>query len=96
MIEVIRKCDPGVRLLIVGFISSFITAVCSLITPKIGEAIRIISIYDVFATSASFDWTTPTTTGMLYGKILNVMIFLIMIVILWIYFGTNILKKLKE
>ena len=96
MIEFIRKCDTPTKFLFVAFISSFVTAVCSLITPKIGEAIRIISIYDVFATPASLDWTTPTTTGMFYGQIISVVIFILVFIVLWIYFGTNLSEKLKE
>ena len=96
MIETIRKYDTPTKFLFVAFISSFITAICSLITPKIGEAIRIISILSVFDTNAAIDWTTPTATGIFYGQILNIVIFILVFVILWIYFGTNVLEKLKE
>jgi hypothetical protein len=96
MIEFIRKSDTPTKFLFVAFISSFITALCSLITPKIGEAIRIISIYDVFATPASIDWTIPTATGVFYGQILDIVIFVLIFIILWVYFGTTIIEKLKE
>lgn len=76
--------------------SVIITFLCSFITPKVGEAIRIISIYDVFATPASIDWTVPTATGMFYGEILDIVIFILVFIILWIFFGSNILDKLKE
>ena len=96
MIEFIRKSDTPIKILFSTLVSSFVTAICSLITPKIGEAIRIISIYDVFATPASLDWTIPTATGVFYGQILNIVIFVLIFIILWVYFGTNVLEKLKD
>ena len=96
MIEFIRKSDTPIKILFSTLVSSFVTAICSLITPKIGEAIRIISIYDVFATPASIDWTIPTATGVFYGQILDIVIFVLIFIILWVYFGTNVLEKLKD
>ena len=93
MIEFIRKSDTPIKILFSTLVSSFVTAICSLITPKIGEAIRIISIYDVFATPASLDWTIPTATGVFYGQILDIVIFVLAFIILWVYFGTNILEN---
>jgi uncharacterized membrane protein len=76
--------------------SVIITVLCSFITPKIGEAIRIISIYDVFATPASVDWTVPTATGIFYGNVLTIVIFVLSCLVIWAIFEKKILEKLNE
>ena len=96
MIKTIRKYPIGIKLTIISLISFIITTICNFITPKIGEAIHIISIYDVFATPASIDWTVATPTGTFYGYILNVVIFILSFIVLWILVGSDILDKLKE
>jgi hypothetical protein len=96
MIKTIKKQPSGFKFLFVVLTSGIIATLCSFITPKIGEAIRIISILSVFDTSATIDWTTPTPVGIFYGYILNLVIFILLLIVLWIYFGTNILEKLKE
>ena len=76
--------------------SFIITLICSWFTPKIGEAIRIISIYDVFATPASVDWTIATPIGTLYGQCLNIIIFIISVLLIWLIFEKEILEKINE
>ena len=76
--------------------SFIITLICSFFTPKVGEAIRIISIYDVFATPASIDWTLPTPTGIFYGNVLTIVIFVLSCLVIWAIFEKKILEKLNE
>ena len=93
MIEIIKKQSTEFKFLFVVVASGIVVTLCSFITPKIGEAIRIISILSAFDTNAAIDWTTPTATGMFYGRILNFVIFILLLIILWIWIGTDDLDK---